>query len=187
MSREKHKFIFMKKIIICLFALSFFLGAHAQEVKNVVKVNPLGLIIGSASLSYERLLNEKSSVQLNANYGSWNILGNKISSIGAGLDYRMYISKTKVAPNGWYLSPGASFSSVSYTSTDIFSNTITGSISSIGLKADMGYQWVWDSGFALELFFGAGYGIASGDSDGISLGGATGIAPRLGIALGWGF
>lgn len=32
----------MKKIIISLIALAFFLGANAQEVKNVVKVNPLG-------------------------------------------------------------------------------------------------------------------------------------------------
>lgn len=177
----------MKKIIISLIALAFFLGANAQEVKNVVKVNPLGLLFGNASLSYERLLNEKSSVQLNANYGSWSLLETTISSVGAGLDYRMYISKTKVAPNGWYLSPGASFSNVSYSSTDINGDEITGAVSSIGLKVDGGYQWVWDSGFELELFLGAGYGIATGSSEGVSLGSATGITPRLGIALGWGF
>ena len=175
----------MKKIMFTLFAAFVLSNVNAQE--NVIKVNPLGLLFGSAEFSYERALNEKSSaelsvayINLNANFSNGEDAG--VSGLGVEGKYKFYFSKSKDAPRGWYAAPVASYFSISGKA-----GNNDGKVSAVTAGAIAGYQWVFGrsaTGFALDLNFGAQYLSAqtSGDINGLTIGG---ILPRLGLAIGY--
>ena len=52
----------------------------------------------------------------------------------------------------------------------------------IAIGADLGYQWVWDSGFVLDIGLGPNYYIGLGDS---VVGDFDGILPRFILAVGY--
>ena len=96
----------------------------------------------------------------------------------------MYFSSSKDAPRGWYGAPVVNFSSANGKS-----GSSEGKFSLFGAGAVAGYQWVFggsDTGFALDLNFGAQYINAktSGDISGITL---DGVIPRIGLSLGYAF
>src|SRR5688500_11819499 len=102
----------MKKMffVIALAATSF--AVKAQDAPtNVVKLNPLGLIFGSANVAYEKALNEKSSFLIAPQFGGFKLGGVKYSSFGLGAEYRLYLSNSKSAPEGFYAGPGLAFTS----------------------------------------------------------------------------
>ena len=179
----------MKKIILSVAILSISIAAVAQkksesDFKNVVKVNPLGLLFGTANVSFEHVLTEKSAVQGNLQFGSISFLGVKYTNIGAGVDYKFYLSHTKTAPNGFYASPGIGF----------YSTTIkdgSGSFKGAGaiIKGVVGNQWAWESGFALDLFGGINYfaGSKITGSGGTTYSKFSGALPALGVSLGYAF
>jgi hypothetical protein len=155
-------------------------AANGQnDVKNVIKVNPLGLLFGTTSLSYERVLTPKSALQINANYGNIKILGISISNVGVGADYRLYFSKSKEAPRGFYFAPGAAYSNVSV-------ENVSGS--AFSLSGVAGYQWVWKSGFELDLYLGPQYTFGGElNSGGTNYAQFSGFGPKLGVSIGYGF
>lgn len=175
------------KLIFTAIAVIAFSGVKAQE--NVIKVNPLGLAFGSTELSYERVLSEGSSLELAVAFarGEANFTGadkSKVTAFGAEGKYKFYFSSSKVAPLGWYGAPIVHFSSASGKS-----GSSKGKVSIFGAGAVAGYQWVFggsDTGFALDLNFGAQYFNAktSGDISGTTL---DGVHPRLGLSLGYAF
>jgi len=114
-------------------------------------------------------INESSSFQLSAN-AFFGIEGAG-SAFGVGADYRAYISKTQEAPRGLYVSPGAGIS-------------FGDGANALNLRAQIGYQWVWDSGFALDLGLGPGYFIGLGDG---VVGAFDGIVPTVTTAIGYQF
>jgi len=57
----------MKKLFILLLIAVVCFTARAQQ--NVVKINPIGLLIGAASVSYEKTLSPSSSFQINGLFG----------------------------------------------------------------------------------------------------------------------
>lgn len=170
----------MKKLILIVAALIVAYGVKGQnDVKNVIKVNPLGLLFGTTSLSYERVLSPKSAFQVNANYGNIKILGVSISNVGVGADYRLYFSKTKEAPRGFYFAPGIAYSNVSVESA----NGSAFSLSGVG-----GYQWVWNSGFELDLFLGPEYTFGGEiNSGGTNYAQFSGFGAKVGVSIGFGF
>lgn len=91
------------------------LGSHAQ--KNVIKVDPLGLLFNTAQLSYERVIGEKSSLELSLNFnkvtGSLSTLSNdtEVNTLGFEGKYKFYFSSVQMAPKGWYVAPVANYSS----------------------------------------------------------------------------
>ena len=175
----------MKKLLlIAVFALVGLGTVNAQE--NIIKANPLGLLFGSAELGYERVLTEKSSIELSLAYSSTSVtLGSETSDatgFGAEGRYKFYLSSSKDTPRGWYAAPVAT-----YASTSAESGNSKGDLSYFGAGAVAGYQWIFgggDSGFALDLSFGAQYvsATASGDISSFSL---EGILPKLGLSLGY--
>ena len=175
----------MKKLFLCAFAVFAFASVSAQE--NVVKVNPLGLIFGSAQFSYERVLNENSSVELSLAYTSLNANFSsaeeaKINGFGVEGKYKLYFSSSNDAPRGWYGAPVLSYSSISGES-----GNEEGKVNIFGAGAIGGYQWVFGgdaTGFALDLNFGVQYinVKTSGDVSGLTI---DGILPRLGLAIGY--
>ncbi|NJB70475.1 hypothetical protein GGR42_000937 [Saonia flava] len=177
----------MKKVFIITFvALGFGLNSYAQE--NVIKINPLGLALGSAELGYERALNEKSALEVSLAYFSSDATFNsgeevKANGFGAEGKYKLYFSSTNNAPRGWYAAPVATYASASADS----SSGEDGKFSYFGAGAVAGYQWIFgggNSGFALDLNLGFQYISAStqGSISGVSI---DGILPRLGLSLGY--
>lgn len=177
----------MKKLLIFCIALVAFGSINAQE--NVVKVNPLGLLFGSANAGYERVLNESSAVELSVNYTSIKTTVGvdadaKATGFGFGAGYKLYFSKSKTAPRGWYGEPN-----VSYAMTSAKSGNSEGKINMFAVGALGGYQWVFggnDSGFALDLGLGFNYinATTSGDINDAKI---NGIVPALKLALGYAF
>ncbi|WP_299124742.1 DUF3575 domain-containing protein [uncultured Winogradskyella sp.] len=175
----------MKKLFLAAFAVFAFANVNAQE--NVVKVNPLGLIFGSAQFSYERVLNEGSSVELslaytnlNANFSSGEEA--KVNGFGAEGKYKLYFSSSNDAPRGWYGAPVVSYSSISGGS-----GSEEGKVNIFGAGVIGGYQWVFGgnaTGFALDLNLGVQYinVSTSGDIDSLTV---DGILPRLGLSIGY--
>lgn len=180
----------MKKTLIAACLLVSISTAFAQKessTQNVIKVNPLGIFLGNASLSYERALTEKSSIVVSPSFGFLKFGGFKYSSFGIGAEYRFYLSKTKTAPAGLYVAPGLGYTGGSVKDED--GNGDKTNFSSFTAKGIIGHQWVWDSGFVLDLNGGIQYwGFNYSNSNGVfSTAKASGILPVLGLGIGYAF
>lgn len=166
------------------------ISAKAQDPQNVIKVNPLGALFGAANLGYERVLGEKTSIEITPSFGTLNFGGLKYSSVGLGADYRFYHSKEKNAPLGFYIAPGLQYSGGKISATDDFGNSADVKFSSFSVKGVLGRQWIWDSGFTIDLNGGVSYSTFN-YSGGSNLQGLTfkgsGIIPTLSFALGYAF
>jgi len=148
----------MKKLLL-ITVLAFFTISNIQAQENAIKVNPLAILGGIDLVSYERALLGNTSGLISAGYGSFKIDNVFYKSFGVGLQYRYYLEE---ALNGWYAA-----AIVSYQSGYVEAETISNNSSLVyyskrdftafggGFKA--GYQWLWDSGFTLELNLGSTY------------------------------
>jgi hypothetical protein len=178
----------MKRILIAVCLLISASVAFAQEGngKNVIKVNPLGVFFGNASLAYERALTPKSSFVIAPSFGFFKLTGFKYSSYGIGAEYRFYLSKTKTSPEGLYVAPGLGYTGGSVKDEDFGDKTNFGAFYAKGV---LGHQWIWDSGFVLDLNGGIQYTSFSysDDSGNFSTLKASGILPALGLSLGYNF
>ncbi len=165
----------MKKLFISFALLCAVVSMNAQ--KNVIKTNPFGLALGNFNLTYEKVLNTSSSVLFKGQY-MFKLLGLDVNLGGIGAGYRYYITNAKKqVPTGFYINPqtSLSFGSVSESGTSY-------SATSFGIGAEIGYQWVWDSGFTLDLGIGPNYNVVS--SEGVS---GNGIVPSATLAIGYAF
>jgi hypothetical protein len=147
----------------------------SDEPTQVIKLNPLGFLIGYYSIEYEKATGDHSSFIIGGGY--WNGFGTSTAGLAAangGLNF--YLSKDRNAPRGVYVGPrvGAVFS------------TAKGSGSSSGFLytagASFGYQIVGKSGFAADFGVGANY-VNFKDNQA----GSGGIIPSFQIAIGYGF
>ncbi len=175
----------MRKLLVVLaISLFSFSAVKAQDVSGVIKVNPLGMAFGVFNATYEKPMSESSSLTVGASFFSWKNLN--ISGIGGRLGYRLYFSNSSTAPEGLFVSPVLDLNSYSYdyyTYNDDGSTKIEKqSVFSVGGGVQGGYQWVWDSGVALDLFFGYGYRAAKFENYDYS-----GGYPMLGLAVGYAF
>ena len=92
----------MKKIILTLVLVAgaFATKMNAQEVDNVVKINPLAMIVGKYEIAYERALSEKSTAQLDLGYQSFDFAGYEYSGFSVGAQYRYYFDEAT-----WFAGP----------------------------------------------------------------------------------
>lgn len=184
----------MKKLLFAAAALFTFGFANAQE--NVIKANPLSFFGGSDLVSFEHKLGDHSSALLGLGISGFKIGDAKYSSQGAEVQYRYYFDE---ALQGWYAGGQVGYNGgkVKFENSYVY-NTSTGNYDSgtqetkftafkVGAKG--GYQWIWDSGFALDLNLGFGYNSYKyTDNSGVFSGlKASGILPNLGFGLGYAF
>ena len=150
---------------------------NAQD--NILKTNPLGLAFGNFNVTYEKVLDEKSSVLGSVNF-FFNTFGVDVSAFGIGGAYRYYLTNAKKAvPNGLYVNPQVGFT---------FGSSGDFNYSGIAIGAEIGYQWVWESGVALDLGIGPNYvNLGGGDVDSIGFDNTDGIFPSATIAIGYAF
>jgi hypothetical protein len=167
----------MRKILLTAVTV-FAFTAMASAQSQVVKTNPLGLAFGNFNVTYETVLNSSSSLNLSANY-RYRLLGVDVSSFGAGVGWRYFFTHAKKpVPAGFYVMPQAI---INFGSVDDFNYT------ALGFGAEIGYQWVWDSGFVLDLGLGPMYRILSGEYEDIGFDGGSGVWPSATLAVGYAF
>ncbi len=161
-------------------------AAFAQsEQPNVVKINPLGALVGLGSLSYERAISDKGSFVISPTFGFYKSGGDKFSLYGVAAEYRVYF--TGIAPEGTYFAPGIGGVIGKIKSDDGDRADVRG----LSAKLVIGHQWIWNGGFTLDLNGGISYinlkakeGSSSyfDNSDALS-----GILPALSVGIGYNF
>lgn len=172
----------MKKRTVLLIVFTVWITAVWAQ-NQVIKINPAGYFFDAANLSYENATSWPSgSYQINLNYGNLSAPGVKYTGLGAGIDFRHYFSNTKDAPRGLYLSAGLLYTYIKV----MIDGEDSKSIPAGGAKLSLGYQWVWDSGFALDLFAGYNYNFYHMEDSGIKYHKYRGL-PVVGLAFGYGF
>ncbi len=171
--------------------------AFAQN--TVIKVNPLSLILLTANVAAEHAVSSKMSVQLGASFGGFKLGDgdNKTSYTGLSAvpEVRFYLTKSD-APKGFFVGPYGVVRSYTtkQTVTDFNGDTYEAKqkLNVFGGGLNTGYQFLFDSGFVLDLFAGPCYGsttskVITGSEEDIDPGSFSGISVRAGLALGWSF
>nr|WP_199076521.1 DUF3575 domain-containing protein [Pedobacter sp. ASV19] len=175
----------MKKLLLCAVTALMFFNAKSQDVQNTIKINPLSALLATGSVFYERKVSEEVSVQLGVAYTGVKLDDVKFSGLAITPEVRFYLKKH--APVGMYVAPF-----LRYQNFTVSDDENKGSYTSFGGGALMGYQWVYSSGFTLDLFFGPSYNSGNykstfGRDEPSIKGGIDGVGIRTGIALGFGF
>ncbi len=183
----------MKKIILSLVAVMAFGVANSQE--NIIKANPLSLLGGTDLVSFEHKIGEHSSVVVGAGIGGFKIGDAKYSNLGGELQYRYYF---KESLRGVYAGGQVGYSSGKVklennysfdTNGNLVSGTSETNFGAFKVGAKGGYQWVWSSGFSLDLNLGIAYNNFSYKSSDASFSTlkASGVLPNFGFGLGYAF
>ena len=149
-------------------------------------MNPLGFAFGFFNLRYEKALNSKTSFQVGGNYYSRKFGELKTTGFGFDGEYRFYITnKRKNVPRGFYIGPTVG---IDFNNTEESSTSTGASFSLFGFGATIGYQWIRDSGFALELGAGPQYSFLVVKGEGLDESvDYEGFLPRLVFAIGYAF
>jgi len=153
-----------------LFLLFTLLSVAGFSQENVIKLGLSGMGYGMYSLSYERAITPKSSMNLNLGY--WNINASLINNdpfeIGDGfgintfksgfngaIDYRFYVG-TQDGLKGLYIGPYLrywNYSAILYDEINSENFDINTKISSIGLGFQMGYHWIINDKISIDWYF----------------------------------
>lgn len=181
----------MKKVIFVavIFLISGSAFAQTGVKPNVIKVNPLGALFGSGTIAYERAFGHKSSIVIGPSFGIFTYDHFRYTTYGLSAEYRYYF--TGIAPRGTYAAVGgnADFGTTKFIDYEGSFNTKT-NVSGFRGKIIAGHQWIWKSGFSLELNAGGQYILYNfRDKEGFF---GTGQAlstwlPSLGLAIGYDF
>lgn len=187
------------KLLFCLLAagiIAFEAQAQAQRdtsagPKNLIKVNLLSPVVRTGSFFYERLLNEKSSLQLGLFYTGASFAGTLFRGIGITPEYRFYLSENKQAPAGFFVAPFVRYQNLNLSDKD--DSTIQAVYSSFGGGVCVGNQWVFKNQVSLELFAGPSFngtsftGKNGATRDNFFLTNFGYFSFRFGLALGFAF
>ncbi len=177
----------MKKIILSAVAVMAFGFTNAQE--NIIKANPLSLIGGTDLVSFEHKIGDNTSLLVGVGVGGFKIGDSKYSNLGGEIQYRYYFEE---ALKGFYAGGQAGYSAgkVKTEFGSIFgSSRSETNFGALKVGAKGGYQWVWGSGFSLDLNLGLAYNNFSYKDSNSSVSSlkASGVLPNFGFALGYAF
>jgi hypothetical protein len=196
----KAKILFIILVLFGVIALNNNLKAQDNK-QNVLTLSITNLALVTPTLYYERVIGEKSSLQLGAYYTGAKSSDVKFAGLGIIPEFRFYPGK-KGAPRGFYFAPFVKYQnySISTTVNDMILGTYDAkaTLSAIGGGLVIGNQFIIGDVVALDLFIGpsvanwsAKYKDNSSESDFgdvsmINFEG-TGVGVRFGISLGFAF
>lgn len=167
----------VSRIFFILIFLNLFgvFGVFAQN--NILKVDPINSIMGNYSISYERVVNKKQSININLSvmpdkdlfklgadafdvYSEIDI-ENRISGFSVSPEYRFYFGKdTRKSPRGFYIAPYLRVSDYKLLLHDTFEDHKTQvdvDFLTAGLGVQLGAHWIFSDKYSLDLqFFGIG-------------------------------
>lgn len=139
-------------LVICLTVIS---TADVLAQDNVIKLNPLSLLMRTANVSYEKIVGDKTSFQIGAFYSNLKYSGDGFSGFGITPEFRYY---TREAGSGFYLAPYTRYWNLGATIKDEAADaSVKGSISLLSLGANLGTQINVGSNFKIDLFIGPQY------------------------------
>jgi len=167
----------MKKILLLVVFVAVGISVEAQT--SVLKTNIIDLAYKDIIVQYEKVINEKSSFQINVSpfIGASDYNG---SIFGASIEYRIYITKKEVL-RGFYLMAG---SGGTFGNLDDVETSEQFSASTINIKANFGYQWIWNNGIILDIGVGGRYFIGVGDNPAPEF---DGMKPNVNVGMGYAF
>lgn len=186
------KAIAMKNLLFLSFL--FFLGVRsfAQDTqavasdKNVLKVNTMALFLGTGSVFYERKLSEVISGQMGLAYMNMKLLDTRFSGLILTPEVRIYPKKDAI--EGFYIAPYFRYQNFTIENKETSS---VGSLISMGGGLLFGKQWISNSGFTMDLFFGGHYANADAKlesgTDSFDTDLFDGFKMRMGFAIGFSF
>ena len=180
----------MKQLIVLALAGLLAIPSFAEEPtvseeKNVVKINTLSLIVGTGSIFYERKVADNLSAQLGVAYLNYGIQDTRFTGLIATPEVRLYPKKNAI--DGFYLAPYVRYHNFSLKVEEEKATYLN-----FGGGISIGRQWITDSGFTMDLFFGGHYGagkiILEADSeDPFSTDLFDGFSTRMGFSIGFAF
>ncbi len=156
------------KNYVLLFLVLTGMKVNAQD--HVIKTGLNGLLLGDINLGFEQKLNDNSSLQFKFGYldlsmsllipeeafspKAYNLLDAK-GGISTSVEYRFYLSKKK-GLQGFYVAPYLRY----FNQKMLFDDELEGytfsvdtKLSTIGMGGQLGYQWIFNEIFTLDLFF----------------------------------
>jgi len=184
----------MKKVFLRALLTSFLIlpsWSVRAQYGNVVKTNVLSPLFRTANVAYERVLNDRRSLQLGFFYTGVRLAGTRFNGVGITPEYRFYLSDPGTAPGGFYLAPFAR-----YRSFELRVDNTPGkaTLRTIGGGLVVGYQLALRDRLALDFLLGPQFSIgnvrvgAGGLRENFPTGPlGSGVGLRSGISLGLGF
>lgn len=182
----------MKRILILALVVCLALPSIAQvsEERNVLKVNTLSLFLGTGSIFYEHKLTDLTSAQLGVGYMNFKLGDTKFTGLILTPEVRIYAKKNAI--DGFYIAPYARYQRFT-VENNVDVNT-KGTLTGFGGGLLFGRQWITNSGFTMDLFFGGHYGSSDvkvetdgASEDDIDANFFEGFKMRIGFALGFAF
>jgi hypothetical protein len=135
--------------IIALFAAINIMAQDTTRVEHVLSTNPFFTAFGWINTVYEKPVSEKTSIVANVDFVI-SEFNEDFFYVGVGFGMRRYFTyKKKPVPRGFYIQP--------------YLNAYLGEQSAFIPSVQLGYQWIWSSGFSLTLGLGPGAFISEGD------------------------
>lgn len=154
-------------------------GAIAPVTK-LISLDPLWLFYLTAAFQLENQLNERSSLVTKLRVGQQNFEDGKRTVLGLGLAWHFF--PRTISPGGFFASPGVDFL-MRLKSSQAGSSSYW----AIAPYVEIGYNWIYDSGFYWGANVGVMYGISQHQEDSFDLSNISGIIPRMGLHFGFGF
>lgn len=163
----------MKNHICSIMLILFAYGVTAQEIKNEppnekkfknsIKIHPLNLFVNEYVVEYERVVGTKSALSFTLSQGYERnrlFAGGVMKSYFTFLevDYRHYLSKSKLAPKGWFVAAGTFGLYELYRYKNIPGRAdpnFDRDYFTTGVSMDTGYQWIFNNGINIGLSAGA--------------------------------
>ena len=157
-----------------LLSLGFVLTSFGQTTKKrLLKIDLITPLAKTLSIAYETKQNDKSSFQIGFHYtNANNTISNysKVEGVGAMLEYRLYLSKKRVSPEGFFMGFSGRGQRLAYEKTDYTTvyNPITQTYTTstqlqkdfnifMGVGLSFGGQWVFKDAVNLSVFGGPTY------------------------------
>lgn len=179
----------MKKAILVALLSLFLSSAWSQtDQSNLIKINPLSLLVKTGSFFYEHKIDDHRSWQLELAYMAGYDDGiTKYTGLIFTPEYRIYYQKN--ALSGYYIGPFLRYQN--FTLDKRFDSSAK--LSTFGGGVVFGRQWVYYKGFVMDLFAGPMYNAGNPKNEvGASTFNDTGLGLnnfffRFGLSLGFGF
>lgn len=112
-----------------------------SQIKHVLKANPITLAFGDFNATWEVVLTPKSSLTLTGNFIT-GAFDSEFFGLALTAGYKYYFTNSKIAvPEGFYVRPLAGI-------------LLGEGEGGIRVGGQLGYQWIWNSGFVLDIGLG---------------------------------
>lgn len=137
----------MNKIILLIITLSACLHLSAQEKsrKNVIRLNG-GAVVGITDLSYERAVAKRFSIIVAPSFSYLTSEEATYKTYGGSGSIRYYLSKSKIAPAGFYVGAGSGYAVGQATVPNYPAVDVT----AVNVYGVFGHQWIWSKGWCVD-------------------------------------